>query len=127
MNQNIPNIEEYENNCIFINRYLDDILLVVNSVEQMHAIQTKFMENSVLNFTYEEGHNKFAFLDVQIEIENSELKTSVFAKGTITPANSLTLKVNALINTKRESLPMCYIEDSKFRQICNFFSKKFVT
>ena len=42
------------------------------------------MENSVLKFTHEEGHIKLAFLDVQIEIENNELKTSVYIKATNT-------------------------------------------
>ena len=76
----IKSLNEINEKPILYACYVDDILLVVNSVEQMHAIQTKFMENSVLNFTHEEGDNKLAFLDVQIEIENNELKTSVYVK-----------------------------------------------
>ena len=80
----IKSLNEINEKPILYARYVGDILLVVNSVEQMHAIQTKFKENSVLKFTHEEGHNKLAFLDVQIEIENNELKTSVYVKATNT-------------------------------------------
>ena len=68
----LKSLNEINEKPILYARYVDDILLVVNSVEQMHAIQTKFMENSVLKLTHEEGHNKLAFLNVQIEIENNE-------------------------------------------------------
>ena len=84
-----------------------------------------FLENSVLNLTHEEGRNKLAFLVVQIEIENNELKTSVYVKATGI-GELLNFKSECLISTKSESLPICYIEVSKFCQICNFFSKKFI-
>ena len=49
----IKPLNEINEKPILYARNVDDILLVVNSVEQMHAIQTKFIENSVLKFFHE--------------------------------------------------------------------------
>lgn len=63
-------------------RYIDDIIIVVENQQQLFEIKEQFQNNSVLNFTHEIGNHKLAFLDVSIENENDQLKTSVYTKST---------------------------------------------
>ena len=49
-------------------RYADDILLLINSTDEINIIQENFQNNSVLNFTKEINiNNKIPFLDVLID------------------------------------------------------------
>jgi len=55
---------------------------MVENETELISLKEKFEENSVLNFTYEKGGNKLAFLDINLVIENGEIKTSVYTKLT---------------------------------------------
>lgn len=63
-------------------RYIDDIIMVVENEAQLLDIKQKFIESSVLKFTHEIGNNKLAFLDVLIENDNNNIRTSVYTKAT---------------------------------------------
>ena len=74
-------------------RYIDDILLVVDDENELLTIKNKLTENSVLSFTHEHGHNKLAFLEVLLEMQDGNLQTSDYVK----PTNS-----GEIINYKSE-------------------------
>ena len=61
---------------------MDDIILVVESVDYIVAIEDIMMNKSVLKFTYEIGYDKLAFSDVNIKINNELFQTSVQVKPT---------------------------------------------
>ena len=64
-------------------RYIDDIFVRVNDIDHLKQLQQKFMDASVLNFTYEEATNgRLPFLDVLITASTTETKTSVYTKPT---------------------------------------------
>lgn len=63
-------------------RYVDDIIVIINSEDDVSLFKEKLEENSVLKFTHELGSNKLQFLDVDIEIKNNKLLTKVFSKST---------------------------------------------
>jgi len=65
-------------------RYVDDIILIVDSVEELITIKTIFIQNSLLNFTHEIGNHRLAFLDVLLETNENSLTTSVYRKTTNT-------------------------------------------
>ena len=74
-------------------RYVDDIFVQVNSVDQLIELKEKFQRNSVLNFTYElHVDNKLPFLDVMVTSTNTKFDTKVYHKptnyGTCLNANS---------------------------------------
>jgi hypothetical protein len=66
-------------------RYVDDIFIACNGVEEIIELKTKFETNSCLKFTYETdiGGN-LHFLDVNIDKKNDGYTTSVYAKDTNT-------------------------------------------
>lgn len=63
-------------------RYIDDILVIVNSEKDVLDLKRSLQEESVLKFTHELGYNKIAFLDVSLEIKNGEILTEVYTKST---------------------------------------------
>ena len=64
-------------------RYVDDIFLQVESVEQLIDLRERFQNNSVLKFTYELSvQNKLPFLDVLVEPKNKRFHTTVYHKPT---------------------------------------------
>ena len=49
-------------------RYVDDILILTNNINEIKILQDTFQKNSVLNFTHElNKNNKISFLDVLID------------------------------------------------------------
>ena len=66
-------------------RYVDDVFLLLENINQLHDIKTLFENNSVLRFTYEEQkNNQLVFLDVLLQKINNEITTSVYTKETST-------------------------------------------
>ena len=64
-------------------RYVDDIFLVANSVEEINNLKQKFEENSVLKFTVElSTNNRIPFLDVSVKNHGNRLITTVHRKAT---------------------------------------------
>ena len=63
-------------------RFTNDILLLINSTDEINMIQETFQNNSVLNFTQEINiNNKIPFLGVQIDISNIDrFTTSTYKK-----------------------------------------------
>ena len=86
-------------------RYVDDILILANDINEINILQDTFQKNSVLNFTHElNKNNKFSFLDVPIDTNNNNnFSTSTYKKIPliITPVPS-TLKVNAPSDIKKQ-------------------------
>ena len=72
-------------NPVLYLRYVDDILAVFNRKSHVNHFTRRLSNNSVLNFTTEYmNDNKFNFLDVAFNINNTKiiLKTSVYIKNT---------------------------------------------
>jgi hypothetical protein len=66
-------------------RYVDDCFVVMDSVDELHALKEYFENNSVLRFTYEtEIKRKLPFLDVLLHRTVSGIETSVYKKSTNT-------------------------------------------
>ena len=64
-------------------RYIDDIFLVVNNLEELTQIKAKFQSESILNFTHEvEKDNQLSFLDCLVTKLNDSFQTSVYVKDT---------------------------------------------
>lgn len=64
-------------------RYVDDIFLQLESLEQLNKLKEKFQNLSVLNFTYEISVNqKLPFLDVMVESNADNFRTTVYHKPT---------------------------------------------
>jgi len=64
-------------------RYIDDIFLVIDNVQDLEKLKKNFEENSILQFTYElETKKQIPFLDTLVSRTNSELTTTVFRKET---------------------------------------------
>ena len=82
----------YLENSIFSNpcfkpsiyaRYVDDIFIQVQSIDQLETIKSQFESNSVLKFTYETSiNNKIPFLDTLIDTSQNTFKTTVYHKPT---------------------------------------------
>ena len=82
----------YLENSIFTNselkpsiyaRYVDDVFIQIQSVEQLQNIKAKFETNSVLKFTYELNiNNRLSFLDTMIDSSGNTFHTTVFHKPT---------------------------------------------
>ena len=82
----------YLENSIFTNptskpsiyaRYVDDIFIQINSLEQLDLLKTQFENNSVLKFTYETSiDNKILFLDTLVDASNNRFHTTVYHKPT---------------------------------------------
>ena len=52
-------------------RYVDDILILANNINEINILQDTFQKNSVFNFTHElNKNNKISFLDVLIATNN---------------------------------------------------------
>ena len=64
-------------------RYVDDCFIVVDHVNSILKLKSKFEQESVLKFTYElEKDHTLPFLDVSVNISNNIVKTSVHVKST---------------------------------------------
>ena len=64
-------------------RYVDDIFVLAKNIDQVLELRHSFMNNSVLNFTYElEKYKKLNFLDVTVTRGSNGLLTSVYIKPT---------------------------------------------
>ena len=77
-------------------RYVDDILILANNINEINILQDTFQKNPILNFTHElTKNNKISFLDVLIDINNNNNKftTSTYQKPTHN--NSWTLNVKS--------------------------------
>ena len=64
-------------------RYVDDILILTNNINEINILQDTFQKNSVLNFTHElNKNNKISFLDVLIDTNNNNnFTTSIYKKN----------------------------------------------
>ena len=82
----------YLENTIFSNhnsrphlyaRYMDDIFIQTENINELLNIKKLFEQNSVLKFTHElSNNNKLAFLDTLIDISSNSFHTSVYHKPT---------------------------------------------
>ena len=85
-------------------RYSDDILLLINSTDEINTIQETFQNNSVLNFTQEINiNNKFPFLGVLIDTSNTDwFITSAYKKPTNINPCPFNFQSECLIGYKRK-------------------------
>ena len=64
-------------------RYVDDIFLQIQSIEELQNLKAKFENNSVLKFTFElNENNKLPFLDTLIDTSDNTFHTKVYHKPT---------------------------------------------
>ena len=78
-------------------KYVDDILILANDINEINILQDAFQKNSVLNFTHElNKNNKISFLDVLIDINNNNFTASTYK----TPSNNN----SSTLNFKNECL-----------------------
>ena len=64
-------------------RYIDDIFMQINDIDELLNIKEIFQQNSVLNFTYElHNNNKLPFLDISVTLDHDNFITSVYHKPT---------------------------------------------
>ena len=64
-------------------RYVDDIFIQIQSLEQLDSIKSLFEDQSVLKFTYETSNeNKIPFLDTLIDTSRNTFHTKVYHKTT---------------------------------------------
>ena len=61
-------------------RYVNDIILVVNSEQDILQIKQLSEVQSILKFIYEIGHDRLSFLDVNIKFDDDICQTSVHIK-----------------------------------------------
>ena len=63
-------------------RYVDDILILANNINEINILQDNFQKSLVLNFTHElNKNNKLSFLDVLIDTNNNNnFTTSTYKK-----------------------------------------------
>ena len=66
-------------------RYIDDILILANNINEINILRDTFQKNSVLKFTHElNKNNEISFLDILIDTNNYNFTTSTYKK----PANN---------------------------------------
>ena len=64
-------------------RYVDDIFLQADNVNEIRALKQIFEQESVLKFTIELGtENKIPFLDVMVQMHDDSFTTTVYRKPT---------------------------------------------
>ena len=64
-------------------RYIDDIFLKINNIQDLHTLKETMKTASGLNFTYEEAiDGKISFLDVLVSMNPGTFHTSVYVKAT---------------------------------------------
>ena len=64
-------------------RYVDDILIFTENIDELKKLQQSFQDNSALKFTYEiNKNNKLPFLDVLIDTNHNNITTSPYVKPT---------------------------------------------
>ena len=75
-------------------RYVDDILILTNNINEINILQDTFQNNSVLNFTHElNKNNKISFLDVLIDTNNNNnFTTSTYKKPSSNNSCTLNFK-----------------------------------
>ena len=73
-------------------RYVDDILILANGINEINILQDTFQKYSVLNFCHElNKHNKISFLDVFIDANNNNNNFTTFTYKKPSKNNSCTL------------------------------------
>ena len=83
-------------------RYADNILLLINSTDEINTIQETFQNNSVPNFTQEINNNKIPFLGVLIDTSNIDrFITSTYKKPTNINPCTLNFQSKCLFRYKR--------------------------
>ena len=103
-------------------RYVSDILILANDINEINILQDTFQKNSVLNFTHElHKNNKISFLDVLIDTtttttttttnnnnnnnnNDNNFTTSTSKKTILTTSVSSTLKLNVPSDIKKKQL-----------------------
>ena len=75
-------------------RYVHDILILTNNINEKNILQDTFQNNSVLNFTHElNKNNKISFLDVLIDTNNNNnFTTSTYKKPSSNNSCTLNFK-----------------------------------
>ena len=64
-------------------RFVDDIFVQVENINELETLRQQFQENSVLQFTYELNvNNKLPFLDVYVDASDHKFRTKVYRKPT---------------------------------------------
>ncbi|XP_076055142.1 uncharacterized protein LOC143033536 [Oratosquilla oratoria] len=64
-------------------RYIDDIFVMTEDIQQIEALQRRFKEASGLNFTIEHSNeDPLPFLDVLVKQEKEAFNTSAYVKST---------------------------------------------
>jgi len=64
-------------------RYIDDIFIAINDINNIDQLIDSLQSNSILKFTKElENNNKLPFLDVQLQRDDNSFTTSVYVKPT---------------------------------------------
>ena len=86
----------------YYKRYVDDIYVLFNSAENLKRIQRYLNSRHVnISFTIEnEKDNRMSFVDVNIILEQENLKTSVYRKPTFFAEFILPLTVSYHASTK---------------------------
>ena len=79
-NKILPNLERPP--TIYC-RYVDDIFVQVNNIQDLEIIQNELKSNSVLNFTVELNENKkLPFLDIKVDATKDTFHTKIYKKET---------------------------------------------
>ena len=64
-------------------RYIDDIFIITDSIDNLLKLKQSFEETSILTFTYEIGINHHInFLDVHVDATQPNILCSVYQKHT---------------------------------------------
>ena len=84
-------------------RYVDDILILTNNINEINILQDTFQNNSVLNFTHElNKNNKISFLDVLIDANNNNnFTTSTYKKTSSNNSCTLNFKSECSFRYKK--------------------------
>ena len=83
-------------------KYVDDIFILTNNINEINILQDTFQKNSVLNFTHElNKSNKISFLDVFIDTNNNNFTTSTYKKPSNNNSCPLNFKSECLFRYKK--------------------------
>ena len=87
-------------------RYVDDMLIFTNNINEINKLQDTFPKNSVLNFTHElNKNNKISFLDVLIDTNNNNnFTTSTYKKPSRNNSRTVNFKSECPFRYKKKQL-----------------------
>ena len=89
-------------------RYVDDILITANDINEINILQDTFKKNSVLNFTHKlNKNNKISILDVLIDTNNNNnnnFTTSTYKNPTYDNSCTLNFKSDCPFWYKKQLL-----------------------